>query len=119
MYIINKLMRIHPKQLSISALSICKHSQKITADDVDIDKPGNQPKKPQSKRLEEFRNKLRETTPIDDLGEQQLHPSQVKDDPLPAWPNNTNPHTGEIGGPRGPEPTRYGDWERKGRCSDF
>ena len=25
----------------------------------------------------------------------------------------------EIGGPRGPEPTRYGDWERNGRCSDF
>lgn len=25
----------------------------------------------------------------------------------------------EIGGPRGPEPTRYGDWERKGRVSDF
>lgn len=25
----------------------------------------------------------------------------------------------EIGGPSGPEPTRYGDWERKGRCSDF
>lgn len=26
---------------------------------------------------------------------------------------------GEIGGPQGPEPTRYGDWEFKGRCSDF
>ena len=26
---------------------------------------------------------------------------------------------GEIGGPRGPEPTRYGDWESKGRCTDF
>lgn len=25
----------------------------------------------------------------------------------------------EIGGPRGPEPTRYGDWERNGRCTDF
>ncbi|HTC52714.1 MAG TPA: DUF1674 domain-containing protein [Steroidobacteraceae bacterium] len=25
----------------------------------------------------------------------------------------------EIGGPAGPEPTRYGDWERKGRCIDF
>lgn len=25
----------------------------------------------------------------------------------------------EKGGPKGPEPTRYGDWERKGRCSDF
>lgn len=25
----------------------------------------------------------------------------------------------ETGGPKGPEPTRYGDWERKGRCVDF
>ncbi|MFI4885630.1 MAG: DUF1674 domain-containing protein [Steroidobacterales bacterium] len=25
----------------------------------------------------------------------------------------------EIGGPAGPEPTRFGDWERKGRCVDF
>jgi hypothetical protein len=26
---------------------------------------------------------------------------------------------GEINGPRGPEPTRFGDWETNGRCSDF
>jgi hypothetical protein len=32
---------------------------------------------------------------------------------------HVNKATGEIGGPRGPEPTRYGDWERGGRCSDF
>jgi hypothetical protein len=25
----------------------------------------------------------------------------------------------EFGGPKGPEPTRYGDWERNGRVSDF
>jgi hypothetical protein len=25
----------------------------------------------------------------------------------------------EIGGPKGPEPTRFGDWERNGRCIDF
>jgi hypothetical protein len=25
----------------------------------------------------------------------------------------------EIGGPSGPEPTRFGDWERKGICVDF
>ena len=25
----------------------------------------------------------------------------------------------EIGGPSGPEPTRYGDWEKKGICYDF
>lgn len=25
----------------------------------------------------------------------------------------------EIGGYKGPEPTRFGDWEHKGRCTDF
>lgn len=27
--------------------------------------------------------------------------------------------TTESGGPSGPEPTRFGDWERNGRCIDF
>ena len=30
-----------------------------------------------------------------------------------------NSKTKELGGPSGPEPTRYGDWERAGRCIDF
>ena len=25
----------------------------------------------------------------------------------------------EIGGRKGPDPTRYGDWEKGGRCIDF
>jgi hypothetical protein len=25
----------------------------------------------------------------------------------------------EIGGRKGPDPTRYGDWEKDGRCIDF
>ena len=25
----------------------------------------------------------------------------------------------EVGGAKGPEPTRYGDWEKKGLTSDF
>ena len=25
----------------------------------------------------------------------------------------------EVGGQKGPEPTRYGDWEKAGRCTDF
>nr|CAD1843288.1 unnamed protein product [Ananas comosus var. bracteatus] len=33
--------------------------------------------------------------------------------------DGVNKLTGEVGGPKGPEPTRYGDWERGGRCSDF
>lgn len=30
-----------------------------------------------------------------------------------------NKPAAETGGPKGPEPTRYGDWEQKGRCTDF
>jgi len=30
-----------------------------------------------------------------------------------------NPLPPEQGGPKAPEPTRYGDWERKGIVSDF
>lgn len=54
---------------------------------------------------------------LDELEEGQ-HPYQEKE-PLKPWPKNVNPHTGEQGGPKGPEPTRYGDWERKGRVTDF
>lgn len=31
----------------------------------------------------------------------------------------TDSQKDEIGGPQGPEPTRFGDWERNGLCSDF
>lgn len=36
-------------------------------------------------------------------------------DPGPAAAQETE----EAGGPKGLEPTRYGDWERNGRCIDF
>ena len=29
------------------------------------------------------------------------------------------PRPVEIGGRNGPDPTRYGDWEKNGRCIDF
>jgi hypothetical protein len=37
---------------------------------------------------------------------------------------NSGKHAGspaevEIGGRNGPEPTRFGDWEKNGRCTDF
>lgn len=69
--------------------------------------------------MEEFQKKLREKTPIGKLDQSSgVHPYQEKE-PLERYPNDVNPKTGEVGGPRGPEPTRYGDWERKGRVSDF
>ncbi len=39
------------------------------------------------------------------------------DAPEPERP--ARPAVPEIGGPKGPEPTRYGDWEKGGRCIDF
>lgn len=39
--------------------------------------------------------------------------SEVPEKPRPV------PLPKEIGGAPGPEPTRYGDWEHKGRCTDF
>ncbi len=41
--------------------------------------------------------------------------AQVKDQAPAAKPERAT----EVGGPKGPEPTRYGDWERGGRCIDF
>jgi len=38
---------------------------------------------------------------------------------LKPFPGDVNPATLEKGGPKGPEPTRYGDWERNGRVFDF
>jgi hypothetical protein len=39
------------------------------------------------------------------------------DDPEPQTHHTSRSR--EIGGPKGPEPTRFGDWERAGRCIDF
>ncbi|NDE91062.1 MAG: DUF1674 domain-containing protein [Alphaproteobacteria bacterium] len=37
--------------------------------------------------------------------------------PAPVIAGETGPK--EVGGQKGPEPTRYGDWEKGGRCTDF
>ena len=39
----------------------------------------------------------------------------------PTSPQKSKPKqlAKEFGGPAGLEPTRYGDWERKGICVDF
>ena len=35
------------------------------------------------------------------------------------YKTKTKKHPKEVGGPSGLEPTRYGDWEKKGITSDF
>lgn len=39
-------------------------------------------------------------------------PQEVDWNDARTWPR-------EVGGKKGPEPTRYGDWESNGRCTDF
>jgi hypothetical protein len=40
-------------------------------------------------------------------------------DPDPKPPGEPPRRPREVGGPPGPEPTRFGDWEKGGRCIDF
>ena len=48
------------------------------------------------------------------------NPKETPADPKPAEVKPTPPALPkEIGGPPGPEPTRYGDWAYKGRVTDF
>ncbi|TPX51926.1 hypothetical protein SeMB42_g01768 [Synchytrium endobioticum] len=54
-----------------------------------------------------------------DAKEGKAHPDAPKTAASEAWDGDKNPVTGEIGGPKGKEPTRYGDWERRGRVFDF
>lgn len=54
-------------------------------------------------------------TPADHTSGVQTSPSED----APPLPRVAAQKPGEIGGPAGPEPTRYGDWESKGRCTDF
>ncbi len=46
-------------------------------------------------------------------------PGKGASDETPDATRQRSPERREIGGPKGPEPTRYGDWEKNGRCSDF
>lgn len=46
-----------------------------------------------------------------------VQPVEPDGDPDTSAVEDARPR--ELGGPAGPDPTRYGDWERKGRCIDF
>lgn len=65
------------------------------------------------------RNRLLSTRPVNPDGKKpeptDNYQSNPKDPPKEIEPKSDV----EIGGPSGKEPTRYGDWERKGRISDF
>ena len=48
---------------------------------------------------------------------QPTAPNSAKASAAPKSPNDVKKE--EIGGYEGPEPTRFGDWQHNGRCTDF
>ncbi len=67
----------------------------------------------------------KEATPTDAAtqaakpGETEAKPAAAGVAPESEAKPEETPRPKEIGGPKGPEPTRFGDWERDGRCVDF
>ncbi len=50
--------------------------------------------------------------------ENEDNDSSVADEEATAAPRKPDRQR-EIGGRNGPDPTRFGDWEKNGRCIDF
>jgi len=62
------------------------------------------------KLLVENRQSRTSPTSSSDSEEPVIQPAAVDESPQKPV---------EVGGQKGPEPTRYGDWEKAGRCTDF
>ncbi|MBN8962271.1 MAG: DUF1674 domain-containing protein [Rhizobiales bacterium] len=54
--------------------------------------------------------------PLSDVAKRALAEAEARRTAAAA---NAKPAVPEINGPKGPEPTRFGDWEVKGIASDF
>jgi len=76
---------------------------------------GEQGRPVADERTKPFQSKTRLESIVSDKTPPNVEPTKSTEQPMkqpPAQPR-------EIGGPKGPEPTRYNDWEKKGRCVDF
>jgi len=57
--------------------------------------------------------------PTKTTGQPAGQPAGTPAAPPAATPAPAADPVPEIGGRKGPDPTRYGDWEKDGRCIDF
>merc|ERR1712212_1420244 len=64
------------------------------------------------KELDQIREELR-------LKEEEEKKKDEEEEESTSMGELVNEVTGERGGPKGQEPTEYGDWQRKGRVTDF
>ena len=64
------------------------------------------------------RNELQQKMP-DTQTPEEPEPEEAVEDQSAQHSAQDADESREYGGPRGMEPTRYGDWEKNGRCIDF
>jgi len=57
--------------------------------------------------------------PTDNAVEQQPGENRLVENQWNECEQDGPEYGPEYGGPKGREPTRYGDWEKNGRCIDF
>uniref|UniRef100_A0A7S1SPU6 Succinate dehydrogenase assembly factor 4, mitochondrial n=1 Tax=Tetraselmis chuii TaxID=63592 RepID=A0A7S1SPU6_9CHLO len=71
----------------------------------------------EAKAVEELRNLMDE----DKVSISGATTSSTTPAPTPSGSSDGGAEAGrkEVGGPKGQEPTRFGDWEQNGRCTDF
>lgn len=84
-----------------------------------VNSKGSSPSQPSSRAVEKAAPPeakfAPQAKPAPRGAETKPSPASAETKPTPAPPARKP----EIGGPKGPEPTRYGDWEKGGRCIDF
>lgn len=65
---------------------------------------------------DQMSSKAQTESPTEDLSEVQAQDTAMESEQASS---ETISDVIEHGGPKGLEPTRFGDWEKNGRCSDF
>lgn len=87
----------------------------MTIEKLQEEATSGQPSQAAQQMLEQLRERARIAAKGD--GE-ELHPN-VRRGAAPEFEGNTNPQTGEVGGPKN-DPLRWkGDWSYNGRVTDF
>jgi hypothetical protein len=69
--------------------------------------------------LEEISSESKLEACGDDKDDEEMEQEEMFVEPHQSFEHRTREWGGPRRGGRLPEPTRFGDWERKGRCTDF
>ena len=87
---------------------------KVLADYAAMSPASNSNVRPDSKTDTSAADAADQATPPESCDPEPCDPASKPQSRPRSWTESR-----EIGGREGPEPTRFGDWEKAGRCIDF